>query len=858
VTGKSKIENRKSKIVWFTFTLIILIAFFFRFYRLADYPLGIFFDPAITGLDAIRLMQRGGPVIFFPTNGGREAFFMYLLIPFIWLFDTTPFSMRALTSTISLFNVIFLFAFLYRIPIKLSGFTHSTSQTITNYRFWLATLGTLALATSYWHIAISRLGQRPILVPMLAVPLFWFFFKGWVTGQKRWFVFSGLLMGLEGYTYSAARLLPVILILVLLPEFVPKLRNTKFNEGASVKVPPGKGFKDVITNLFIFGLVAIIIYTPMAFYLVSHPGQFSERAFSVMVWHFLDTPPDIMAEIGRNSLRVAGFFCCNGSPNPLFGLPNFPGSHPLLLPFLLMGLVGALKHWQYLFPRLVALWWLLGLIPSLLAIEAPHPLRMIVAVVPTAILIGLGPIYLVQWLKTKRPNLIPDWLLLLAVPIILAPVIGTTTAYFSDWTKLQSTRGAYDYGAIAIRDTILEHSDADTPIYLPLARFNAPTLLYYLSGQFSRQAALSSPLSDSALVISPEKNINDTTWVRLHHNTATILPPLTTEGQQLLQTALTNDSAEPIRVIDGEVIARLASLSTDPARYVEQPTSSLDASFGPVRLTGATYPAIIEPSGQIPITLFWQANTQMTSEYEVLVRLVDDNGRAWGNGDARPTDWVYPTSFWRPGLDEISAQHIITIKGDSPVPGRYWLAVSIFDPALNKRLPLTAGVSVSPDTFFIGPLKVPLPEPRTPEQTSLRPPISFGEIVQLTGFTIDQPTISPGQPIQLSLYWRVIATPKLDYTIFVHLLDENNNLVTGNDTQPVNGQYPTTIWTPSERILDTHTLSTPENLTPGQYRLAIGLYHQPTSKRLLLHLPNGQIDTQGRLILKQSIAIIGN
>ena len=168
MTRKSKIaqsgglhrENHKSKIFWFTFTSTILIAFFFRFYHLADHPLGIFFDPAINGLDAIRLMQRGGHVIFFPTNGGRESFFMYLLIPFIWLFDTTPFSIRALTSTISLLNVVFLFAFLYHLPLKLSGFTHYSSHTTTNYRFWLATLGTLALATSYWHIAVLSWFRR--------------------------------------------------------------------------------------------------------------------------------------------------------------------------------------------------------------------------------------------------------------------------------------------------------------------------------------------------------------------------------------------------------------------------------------------------------------------------------------------------------------------------------------------------------------------------------------------------------------------------------------------------------------------------------------------------------------------------
>ena len=64
------------------------------------------------------------------------------------------------------------------------------------------------------------------------------------------------------------------------------------------------------------GLAALLIYLPMGSYLLTHPALFGARALSVTVWHFLDTPTGIAAELGRNLLRVAGFFCCQGSPNP--------------------------------------------------------------------------------------------------------------------------------------------------------------------------------------------------------------------------------------------------------------------------------------------------------------------------------------------------------------------------------------------------------------------------------------------------------------------------------------------------------------------------------------------------------------
>ena len=105
--------GQTGKYLWPVVIAILLVAAFFRFYRIGDHPLGIFFDPAINGLDSLRLMQRGGHALFFPTNGGRESLFMYLLIPSIGLFGSTPFAIRALTATISLLTVALLFAFLY-------------------------------------------------------------------------------------------------------------------------------------------------------------------------------------------------------------------------------------------------------------------------------------------------------------------------------------------------------------------------------------------------------------------------------------------------------------------------------------------------------------------------------------------------------------------------------------------------------------------------------------------------------------------------------------------------------------------------------------------------------------------------
>ncbi|MBN1992987.1 MAG: hypothetical protein JW953_09815 [Anaerolineae bacterium] len=849
--GSRRIINRQpvlsrskgSPILWLAFTAVLLIAFFFRFYRLADHPLGLFWDPSVNGLDAVRLMQRGGHAVFMPTNGGREALVVYLLIPFIWLFDTTPFAVRALTATTGLLTIALLFGFLKAVSCLDfgTGYKRLAAQLAISSSWsnglCLAPLAGLILATSYWHIAVSRLGVRAVLVAVFSVPMFWFFLKGWAGQQKRWFVLSGLLMGLAGYTYFAARLLPLILVLSLIPEFFdrPKQKIGKYGPG-----------------LLVFIGSALAIYLPMAWYLVTHPAQFTARAFSVIIWNFLDTPAAIIAEMGRNALRALGFFCCAGSPNPIFGLPGWPGLPFVLTPFLLLGLAFALKQWRHIFCRLLALWWLVGVAPSLVTIEAPHPLRMIVAVVPTAVLIAFGLINTANWLQARFTFSTLRWL---PLALILTTLPGTFRAYFIDWTRLQTTQGIYDYGAIAIRDAILDHAGDETPLYVPLARLNDSPLLFYLSGPFARRAALETSPAESALVIAPEKNAQDPTWLRLQNHTATVLPPLTGAGQRLIKTALADPAATPIQTGAGEIVARLAALPADPAQFLEQPTHRLEAVFGPVRLTGGSYSPVIAPqAGNIPFTLFWQALAPINNEYDVILHLVDDQRRVWGDGSGRPIDWVYPTTFWRPGLDEIAARHNVILT-EQLAPGRYWLAVSLFDPATGRRLPLTHAHGDSPDTFFAGPLKAPLPPPDE-NIPPLEQEVIFGDVAKLSGFQADQLAVTAGEPVKIALLWEAVTPSGLDYTVFVHLLDANLNLVAGYDAQPLDGHYPTSIWSAGERILDPHVLPLPASLPPGQYHLALGLYHQPTGERLPLHVAGGGADAAGRLFIPQPVIVI--
>ena len=81
-------------------------------------------------------------------------------------------------------------------------------------------------------------------------------------------------------------------------------------------------------------------------------------------------------------------------------------------------------------------------------------------------------------------------------------------------------------------------------------------------------------------------------------------------------------------------------------------------------------------------------------------------------------------------------------------------------------------------------------------------------------------------------HWTASALVGHAYTAFVHLLDAAGHLVAQNDAPPLAGHFPTTAWRSGDTIPDSHTITLPPDLPPGQYHLEFGLYDSQTQVRL--------------------------
>jgi len=260
----------------------------------------------------------------------------------------------------------------------------------------------------------------------------------------------------------------------------------------------------------------------------------------------------------------------------------------------------------------------------------------------------------------------------------------------------------------------------------------------------------------------------------------------------------------------------------------------LNYQFGPIRSTGAAFAPDIPADGEMDVVLFWQATVKPKLDYQIVLQVLDDARQVVSvNELTSPAGGAYPTTCWRPEFDRVSDYHRLQLKKNLPV-GRYWLAVAVYAPGRAIRLPVLPSAAGAPDTVFLGPLKIP---PQPPAEQGFTPlKLDFADAVALSGVKVNSQELTAGNSLTVDLLWQGTGRARVDYTVFVHLLNEAKEVVAGHDSQPMNGTYPVTLWSAGEKVLDSHLLAT-DALTPGVYSLEAGLYNLDTGQRV--PLPNG-------------------
>jgi len=227
--------------------------------------------------------------------------------------------------------------------------------------------------------------------------------------------------------------------------------------------------------------------------------------------------------------------------------------------------------------------------------------------------------------------------------------------------------------------------------------------------------------------------------------------------------------------------------------------------------------------------LLWRADATPAADIAVSLRLVGPDGRTWAQPpDEKPAGPLFQTSRWPAG--QVVRQPIAMPIGVGTPPGAYTLALLVYDPATGAAWP--------PQEYherLVGVqngLNLGLVNIARARSDELRPPLArFGPLA-LVEASSPATAVSPGDAVPVELLWQAVEPPQEPLVVVVQLLAAGDRLVANLEEEPAGGRYPTQQWAAAELVRDHHALGLPSDLSPGTYRLIVGVYRAGDRVRL--------------------------
>jgi 4-amino-4-deoxy-L-arabinose transferase-like glycosyltransferase len=428
---------RHSSWEWLIAVVLLLVAFWFRTYRLADVPPGLHHDD-IKNVLLVEKILDGYWRVYYPENFGHEPLYHWLQALYIGLLGSGYPELRLLSVGISMAGLALVYALIKR---------------LLGHKVALWTLAWQAV--SLWPLFYSRRAIRGILlVPLAALSGYLFsagldeaarLDEGHKPRGRRWVAWAlgGVALAACLYTYAGSRVLPLFyLLLVLYLALVDRKRLRARWRG-----------------IVLFFTVAAVLSAPLVVYLVSHPEERMEQISAPLnALRAGDARPLV-----ENSLRVLGMFAFIGDPHWRQYVAERPVFEPLGAILFGAGIVLALVRWRRYGHAFILLWLPVALLPGMLSEGAPNFLRPIAALVVVYAFPALATTALLDWLGSR-------WRRLARVAaVLLVALLGlnawrTAEGYFLRWPRHPDARFAYSTTLLEASRALDEAGEMDTVV----------------------------------------------------------------------------------------------------------------------------------------------------------------------------------------------------------------------------------------------------------------------------------------------------------------------------------------------------------------------------------------------------------
>ncbi len=635
----------KTRTLWLV-TLAVLLAAALRWPIIPAMRRLMTPDEAYYILDAASLIDAPRLTPFFPGNDGRESGFMYLLAPFILGLGDWLFAGRITAAFIGVLAV----AMTYRLSADLFG-----------RRAGL--FAALGLATLYWHVHLSHLVFRAMLMPLfgaLAFLLLWRALK-W-GGLRRWTI-AGAGFGALAYSYISARAWMALLALIIL--------------GAMWKRPA------IRKGAFVGMAVGLIAVAPLLFYMLQNLDASVGRMRNVGIF----SPSAIASNIGA----WLGAPLFRGDQNPILNLPGRPIFDLAQAAMALAGCIVLAREGR-LRARglLVASMAITALAPSLLSDFAPHSLRAVGATVPIAILIGVGANAVFGFVRAtvtragataRGARLAAAGLLVVAAG---SSAVITARDLYGKWLPDPLGRNAMWEGFSTALDVLQSRKAGGAAVFFgpevpeSLARFGGRKL--------DARASLIEPSPCLTVEASPS-------WL--------ILSMALDDEESVLQPLRKVAEIERVGVYpDANSNNAIGLFGITPRPVAWDREWVFGNRLGAVALE---WPASAEPGGQIDVLLQIRARAPMNQPYSAFVHVYPSTTSTNGPKTTQGDSWLcptHPTTAWR--TDQIFFQHFNATLPKSTPPGEYEIHLGFYEAPNGAPLVLTDGASPARDSVILG------------------------------------------------------------------------------------------------------------------------------------------------------------
>ncbi|NOX61930.1 MAG: hypothetical protein GXP42_08295 [Chloroflexi bacterium] len=478
------LRNRRLSRFWVGLGIVFIVAVFFRFWQIDALPPGLFGDEAADGLDALDVLAGRGQV-FFPTNFGREGLHMWIVALSILFLDATPLAVRLPSAIAGVVTVLATYWLGYEMFVWRKGENVPGDGGWTRLIPWLAGL---YVATSYWHVHFSRFGIRGVFTPMCLALMAAALWRAINRQSLVWWAVSGFFLGLGMHFYTASRFAPIFLITFFTWQLLLYALARRKREDIGKHLAERASFPGLVVSSstfwrFLLGVfvqfgVAALVFAPLGYYFLTHPGSFTQRASEVSVFREGGSSDALKLIARAASANLLQFIWPGrGDLAQFYNLPGRAVFEPLTALLGLVGLGVSLWRWRRPVYAFLVIWFAVMASPSFIAVDRFPTLPRVLGVIPALYFFpAIGLSFLLGW-AARRRGFASRWWPAAALLALVVHASLTYRDYFHVWGPSEATAEAFEADMVAAWRWLEAHPPQGE-VYLSSDLYKHPTFMF--------------------------------------------------------------------------------------------------------------------------------------------------------------------------------------------------------------------------------------------------------------------------------------------------------------------------------------------------------------------------------------------